>query len=73
LQQEKLPEESRKKSNKDWNVSRHVYAHCTLLGISLIAMKEPWFTNSWLSAQLSGQSIILLLGGLFLIYKAPMK
>jgi predicted tellurium resistance membrane protein TerC len=38
-------EESRKKSNKDWDVSRHVYAHCTLLGISyLIAMKEPWFT-----------------------------
>jgi hypothetical protein len=36
-------------------------------------MKEPWFSInfSWLSAQLSGQSIILLLGGLFLIYKAP--
>ena len=44
-----------------------------LLGISyLIAMKEPWFVLdfSWLSAQVSGQSIILLLGGLFLIYKS---
>ena len=44
-----------------------------LFGITvLIAMKEPWFTLnfSWLSAQISGQSLILLLGGLFLIYKS---
>jgi predicted tellurium resistance membrane protein TerC len=35
-------------------------------------MKEAWFTIefSWLSAQISGQSIILLLGGLFLLYKS---
>jgi hypothetical protein len=49
-----------------------MFMYHTLLGIShLIAMKEPWFSInfSW-SAQLSGQSIILLLGGLFLIYKS---
>jgi hypothetical protein len=35
-------------------------------------MKEPWFTIDlrWLSAGITGQSIILLLGGLFLIYKS---
>jgi len=35
-------------------------------------MKEPWFSINldWLSAQVSGQSIILLLGGIFLIYKS---
>jgi hypothetical protein len=35
-------------------------------------MKEPWFTIDlrWLSAGITGQSIILPLGGLFLIYKS---
>ncbi|MEX5606355.1 TerC family protein, partial [Pseudomonas syringae] len=35
-------------------------------------MKEPWFhiDLSWFSAGITGQSIILLLGGLFLIYKS---
>lgn len=35
-------------------------------------MKEPWFhiDLSWFSANITGQSIILLLGGLFLIYKS---
>jgi len=44
-----------------------------LFGITLlIAMKEPWITihSSWISADISGQSLILLLGGLFLIYKS---
>jgi predicted tellurium resistance membrane protein TerC len=44
-----------------------------LLGISyLIAMKEPWFTInfSFLKASVSGQSLILFLGGMFLIYKS---
>jgi len=44
-----------------------------LLGISvLIAMKEPWFSldSSWISAGFSGQSIILILGGIFLLYKS---
>ena len=44
-----------------------------LFGINLlIQMKEPWFhiDLSWFSAKITGQSIILLLGGLFLIYKS---
>lgn len=44
-----------------------------LFGISyLIAMKEPWFhiNQQWISGGISGQSIILFLGGLFLLYKA---
>jgi len=38
----------------------------------LIQMKKPWFhiDFSWLSAGVTGQSVILLLGGLFLIYKS---
>ena len=59
----KLPEEKRKKQQR-LGCSSHVYANSTPLGISvLIAMKEPWFSINldWLSAQVSGQSIILLL------------
>ncbi len=69
----KLPEESRKKATKVGMFLAMFMRIVLLLGISyLIAMKEPWLTInfSWLSAQVSGQSIILLLGGLFLIYKS---
>jgi predicted tellurium resistance membrane protein TerC len=69
----KLPEESRKKATKIGMFLAMFMRITLLLGISyLIAMKEPWFTLnfSWLSAQISGQSLILLLGGLFLIYKS---
>ena len=44
-----------------------------LFGITLlIAMKEPWISvhSDWINADISGQSLILLLGGLFLIYKS---
>lgn len=44
-----------------------------LLGISvLIAMKEPWIQLDWgfLTAGFSGQSIILIIGGIFLLYKS---
>ncbi len=69
----KLPAESRKKATKIGMFLAMFMRIALLLGISyLIAMKEPWFTIdfSWLSAQVSGQSLILLLGGLFLIYKS---
>ena len=69
----KLPLENRKKATKIGMFLAMFMRIALLLGISyLIAMKEPWFTIdfSWLSAQVSGQSIILLLGGLFLIYKS---
>ena len=69
----KLPEESRKRATKIGMFLAMFMRIILLLGITvLIAMKEPWFTInfSWLKAQVSGQSIILLLGGLFLIYKS---
>ncbi|APA00714.1 MULTISPECIES: TerC family protein [Flavobacterium] len=69
----KLPEESRKKATKIGMFLAMFMRIILLFGITiLIAMKEPWFTInfSWIDAQISGQSIILLLGGLFLIYKS---
>lgn len=69
----KLPPENRKKATKIGLFLAMFMRIALLLGISyLIAMKEPWFVLdfSWLSAQVSGQSIILVLGGLFLIYKS---
>jgi predicted tellurium resistance membrane protein TerC len=69
----KLPTEQRKKATKIGMFLAMFMRIALLFGITvLIAMKEPWFTInfSWLNAQVSGQSLILLLGGLFLIYKS---
>jgi predicted tellurium resistance membrane protein TerC len=44
-----------------------------LFGISiLIAMKEPWLNihKGWIEAGFSGQSLILIAGGIFLLYKS---
>ena len=69
----KLPEEQRKRATKIGMFLARFMRITLLLGISvLIAMKEPWlsFDYGWISAQISGQSLILLFGGLFLIYKS---
>jgi predicted tellurium resistance membrane protein TerC len=69
----KLTVEQRKRATKIGMFLAMFMRIVLLLGISvLIAMKEPWFSfnYTWLSAQVSGQSLILLLGGLFLIYKS---
>ena len=69
----KLPGESRKSATKLGMFLAMFMRIVLLLGISyLIAMKEPWISLdfSWLHAQISGQSLILLFGGLFLIYKS---
>lgn len=69
----KLPPESRKKATKIGMFLAMFMRIALLFGINLlIQMKEPWFTINltWLSAGITGQSIILLLGGLFLIYKS---
>jgi predicted tellurium resistance membrane protein TerC len=68
--------ESRKKATKiGMFLAMFMRIALYLESILLIQMKEPWFTIDlrWLSAGITGQSIILLLGGLFLIYKAPAK
>jgi predicted tellurium resistance membrane protein TerC len=69
----KLPAEQRKKATKIGMLLAMFMRIGLLFGINiLIQMKEPWFTLnwSWLQAGVTGQSIILLLGGLFLIYKS---
>lgn len=69
----KLPEEKRKKATKLGMFLAMFMRIVLLLGISyLIAMKEPWFTIdlSFFNASVSGQSLILFLGGMFLIYKS---
>lgn len=69
----KLPPEQRKKATKIGMFLAMFMRIALLFGINLlIQMKKPWFyiDFSWLSAGVTGQSVILFLGGLFLIYKS---
>jgi len=69
----KLPEEKRKHATKIGMFLAMFMRIALLFGITwLIAMKEPWFTIhfSFIDAKVSGQSLILFLGGMFLIYKS---
>ena len=69
----KLPAEKRKKATQIGLFLAMFLRIALLMGISvLIAMKEAWFNIdfSWFTAQITGQSLILLFGGLFLLYKS---
>ena len=69
----KLPVEQRKRATKIGMFLAMFMRIALLFGINLlIQMKEPWFhiDFSWFSAGITGQSLILLAGGLFLIYKS---
>lgn len=69
----KLPEEKRKKATQIGLFLAMFMRIALLFGITLlIAMKAPWFSFNfgWFSAEITGQALILLLGGLFLIYKS---
>lgn len=69
----KLPEHQVKKATNIGLLLAMVFRIILLLGVSyLIAMNEPIFTInlSWLKAGISGQSLILLGGGIFLLYKS---
>lgn len=69
----KLPVEKRKKATKIGLFLAMFMRIALLFGITiLIAMKAPWFSIDigWFSADITGQALILLLGGLFLIYKS---
>ncbi len=69
----KLPEAERKRATRIGLFLAMFMRIGLLFGISfLIQMKAPWFVidTAWISAQISGQSLILLLGGLFLLYKS---
>lgn len=69
----KLPEEQQKKATNIGLVLAMVLRILLLFGISwLIAMKAPWieFDYTWLHGAFSGQSLILIVGGMFLLYKS---
>lgn len=69
----KLPQEKRKKATRLGLFLAMFMRIALLFGITLlIAMKAPWFSFDigWFSANITGQALILLLGGLFLIYKS---
>jgi predicted tellurium resistance membrane protein TerC len=69
----KLPEEQRKKAIRIGLFLAMFMRIALLFGITvLIAMKEPFFHIdwSWFDVDVTGQSIILFSGGLFLIYKS---
>lgn len=69
----KLPEKQVKKATNTGLLLAMGFRIILLLGVSyLIAMKDALFTIdwSWMQASVSGQSIILLAGGIFLLYKS---
>lgn len=69
----KLPPEKRKKATRIGLFLAMFMRIAMLFGITLlIAMKAPWFSIDWgwFKADITGQATILLLGGLFLIYKS---
>jgi predicted tellurium resistance membrane protein TerC len=69
----KLPEAERPKATNIGLLLAMAMRIILLFGVSiLVAMEEPWlkFDLDWLSAGFSGQSIILIIGGLFLLYKS---
>ncbi|MCL4113020.1 UNVERIFIED_CONTAM: hypothetical protein GTU68_064150 [Idotea baltica] len=69
----KLEPTNRKKATNIGLILAMVMRIVLLFGITwLTAMKKPFwvFNESWVSGGISGQAIILFLGGLFLLYKS---
>jgi len=69
----KLPEHQQKKATNIGLILAMALRIVLLFGISvLIAMSEPWieFHTTFAEAAFSGQSLILIAGGIFLLYKS---
>lgn len=71
----RLPEEEQQKATNIGLILAMVMRIALLFGITaLVAMKEPWFEfgveGSSFYGGFSGQSVILMLGGVFLLYKS---
>jgi len=69
----KLPENQRKRATRIGLLLALVFRIILLFGVSyLISMKDPFYTInlSWFKAGITGQSVILILGGIFLLYKS---
>ena len=70
---EKLPADQRPRAARVGLILAMVMRIALLFGVSwLIAMEEPWitFNAEWIKGGFSGQSLILIAGGLFLLYKS---
>ncbi|MEL6141671.1 MAG: TerC family protein [Bacteroidota bacterium] len=69
----KLPPEQRKRATNIGLILAMAMRIVLLFGVSiLVAMEDPWFKFDWgwASGGFSGQSLILILGGVFLLYKS---
>jgi len=69
----KLPPEDRPKATNIGLILAMALRIVLLFGVSyLVAMEEPWFhiDSDLISAGFSGQSLILIAGGIFLLYKS---
>ncbi|MDO9274442.1 MAG: TerC family protein [Lutibacter sp.] len=69
----KLPEKKIKQATRIGLILAMFFRIGLLFGISyLISMKNPFYSVdlSWLKFGITGQSVILILGGLFLLYKS---
>jgi predicted tellurium resistance membrane protein TerC len=69
----KLPKEEQKKATNIGLLLAMILRIILLFGISiLVAMNAPFweFKLPWIAAEVSGQAVILFLGGIFLLYKS---
>ena len=69
----KIPEKDQKKATNIGLILAMVMRIVLLLGVSvLIAMNDPWisFRNDYIDVGFSVQSLILIAGGVFLLYKS---
>ena len=69
----KLPEGQQKRASSIGLLLAMVLRIALLFGVTwLISMQAPWlsFHNGWLDGDFSGQSLILIAGGIFLLYKS---
>lgn len=69
----KLPKAQQPKAQNIGLLLAMAFRVLLIFGISaLIAMQEPWlsFHQGWFDGAFSGQSLILIAGGIFLLYKA---
>ncbi len=69
----KLPKEQQPKARKVGLLLAMIFRIALLFGISLVLkLTKPIFTfnTSWIDGSISGQSIIVFVGGLFLLYKS---
>lgn len=69
----KLPQHQIKKATRLGLLLALVFRIILLMGVSyIISMKDPFYTIDlpWLKAGITGQSVILILGGIFLLYKS---